>query len=563
MKRAISSFLFALTFAAGLHAEKHALLIGISVYNQESGVPALDGPRHDVEALRGLLTSSMGFPEDNVKVLQDQDATFVRILSELNGLKKRVKPGDYVVFYYSGHGTSYGDPAARTWGLDPNTGAILPWDIKVGTPDEVRAKLILGKQHLRPVFSALDSVATVFAIFDTCYSADAAKSIRVQRTRYVPLGLLAGGASRGLRSVNDLDADLATMAARQDPTPFPYHQVISLAAAGKFQPACDISAEDVRRHPELTFDHQPHGVLTDALMRGMKGAADKNRDGVVTHDELYSYLLEASVNWSHRPVLQASADAKGILKGAAFQAVRPPAPDRQQQKETGKFTEICIKAEQLRPEVVARITGIAGVKVSDSCGSGLIVRPANAGGFDLFQASGIAINSDALPEDKLLARIAAEPEVQQLLNLGSEQKMNLDLRIKPDDKSVYTGGSPIGFEVRTNEPAFLLMLNIDTTGAVTVVYPYQMLILRNQANQFEPIGAGGQVSAPFGIEYMKLFAFREKPAGLEKWNATGDDKPITVEPGSAKFRELMQMVRAGKPVAETRTRLVTAPGLGN
>src|SRR5215471_20132558 len=106
MNRAILSSLLSLTFAAALHAEKHALLIGISVYNPESGVPSLDGPRNDLAAVRDLLTGPMGFRNDNVVVLQDEKATFARILGELDGLKKRVKPGDYVVFYYSGHGTS-------------------------------------------------------------------------------------------------------------------------------------------------------------------------------------------------------------------------------------------------------------------------------------------------------------------------------------------------------------------------------------------------------------------------------------------------------------------------
>jgi hypothetical protein len=561
MNRAILSSLLSLTFAAALHAEKHALLIGISVYNPESGVPSLDGPRHDLAAFRDLLTGPMGFRNENVVVLQDDKATYSRILTELDGLKKRVKPGDYVVFYYSGHGTSYGDPAARTWGLDPNTGALLPYDIKIGSPDEVRSRLLTGKQHLRPVFSALDEIATVFAIFDTCYSADAAKSIRVQRTRYVSPSLLVRGAARGLRSVNDLDADLATMALRQDTAPYPYRQVISLAAAGKFQPACDISAEDVRRRPELTFDHQPHGVLTDALIRGMKGAADKNHDGFVSHDELYSFLLETSVNWSHRPVLQASAGAAPLLKGAAFQPATRSTPAAES-KEAAKSSNICVKTERLTPELNERISRIPGIQVSDACTDGLIARPANGGGFDLFQATGIAINNEPFPQDRLLARISAEPEVQELLNLTSEERFNLDLRLKPDDKSVYTPGTPLSFEVRTGQPAYLLLLNIDITGAVTVVYPFHE-IAKTEANAYKSVGDGGQIQAPYGIEYMKLFAFREKPAGLEKWNAPVGQEGITVEPGSAKLRELMRMIRAGKPGSDTRLRLVTAPGIRN
>jgi hypothetical protein len=294
----------------------------------------------------------------------------------------------------------------------------------------------------------------------------------------------------------------------------------------------------------------------------MKGAADKNHDGFVSHDELYSFLLETSVNWSHRPVLQASAGAATLLKGAAFQPATRSTP-AVESKEAATSASVCIKTERLTSELNERISRIPGIHVSDACMDGLIARPANGGGFDLFQATGIAINNEPFPQDKLLARISAEPEVQELLNLASDQRFNLDLRLKPDDKSVYTPGTPLSFEVRTEQSAYLLLLNIDITGAVTVVYPFHMEIAKREANAYNSVGAGGQVQAPYGIEYMKLFAFREKPAGLEKWNASGDEKEITVEPGSAKLRELMRMIRAGKPGADTRLRLVTAPGIRN
>jgi hypothetical protein len=560
MKLAILISYVLLTLCSSLRAEKHALLIGISNYNPSSNVPNLDGPKYDISALRELLTAKFGFPAANVKVLQDDNATFDHILAELNNLKNRVKPGDYVLFYYSGHGTSFGDPAARTWGLDPNTGALIPYDIHIGTAAEVRAKLIVGKEHLRPIFTALDSVATVLAIFDTCYSADAAKSIRVQRSRYVSPSQLITGSTRAVRSTDDLDADAQTMAAHQDQSPYPYRHVISLAAAGKFQPAGDISLEDLRRSPNLTFDHQPHGVMTNALLAGLSGAADKNHDGVVSHDELYSYLLESSVNWSHKPVLQAAPDAGNLLAKAAL------APDRSTAvaADAAAAPDVCVAAQGIDAEMVARLKTLHRIHLADNCAAGLLVRPAKDGGFDLYQASGVAITEQASTADQLLARVAAEPDVQDLLNLSFHQSFNVDLRMAPDDRSVYTDGATLTFTARTEAPAHLLLLNIDITGAVTVVYPFHEATGSQEAGVYHQLGKPDPITPPFGIEYMKLFAFSEKPADLDHWKTADNEGFKVLEPGSAEFRRLMLMLRSlPAKSAETRLRLVTAPGKTN
>jgi uncharacterized caspase-like protein len=541
--------LCALSLVPLLRAEKHALLIGIAQY-KDTTLPALDGPEYDVASMKKLLIDKLGFPEKNVAVLLNSKADHDGIIKALATLNRNVKPGDYVVFYYSGHGTSYGDKAAGTWGLDPNTGALLPYDIEPGSGEQVHAKLIIGKDHLRPVFLDMDQRATVYAIFDTCYSADAAKAVKAAKSRYIPPNQLTRSAKSP--TSNDLDADTAMVVERQDKSDYPYKNVISLAAAGKFQKAEDISRAELGTRK--TVDGNPHGQFTNALLEGMSGAADKDHDGIITHDELYSFLQEKSLKWSHTPVQQYSKDAGALLASPAFLASKRGTTP----VETASGPRpVFVKAEEIPAALAERIRKLPRVKFNEGEQFDLLVKRAE-GGFDLFQSGGAAINDAVYKPDALLERIAAEPDVQDLLNLSYQQTFNAALRMTPDDQSVWFQGQRFTFSARTDQPAYFLLLNIDVTGAVGVVYPYgDDKIERMTAGDFHPLGGESEVGTTYGVEYMKLVAFTDKPADYEHWLVSAKEKPLVLTPGSAEFRRLMKMLRAGN--AETRQRVLTAP----
>jgi uncharacterized caspase-like protein len=59
-----------------------------------------------------------------------------------------------------------------------------------------------------------------------------------------------------------------------------------------------------------------HGIFTYYLIQGLKGAADLNRDGIVTLQELYGYVEQQvsaksrAVGGNQHPVM------KGVLEGA-------------------------------------------------------------------------------------------------------------------------------------------------------------------------------------------------------------------------------------------------------
>jgi hypothetical protein len=195
----------------------------------------------------------------------------------------------------------------------------------------------------------------------------------------------------------------------------------------------------------------------------------------------------------------------------------------------------------------------------------LIVRAAApAGRFDLYLASGLAISQDSLTADQLVSRVEAEPSVRDLLDLKFPNPFNIGLRVFPADRGVYFKGDEMRMEAKTSEPAYLFLLDIDISGAVTVVAPFaeSAAPLFNSA-EFKQLGGVSKADSPFGVEYLKLFAFKQKPRGLDEWVVKpdpGHEVPITVTPGSPEFQRLIQMLQSAPPATgETRMSIVTAP----
>ena len=99
---------FGLAGTAFAKAQKHALLIGISDYST-SGLSSLPGAVNDIKATSKVLQENLGFQEDNIVALLDEQATHTAVIAALKKLDKRVEPGDFVYIHYSGHGSHVPD----------------------------------------------------------------------------------------------------------------------------------------------------------------------------------------------------------------------------------------------------------------------------------------------------------------------------------------------------------------------------------------------------------------------------------------------------------------------
>ncbi|MBN3948557.1 MAG: caspase family protein [Nostoc sp. NMS7] len=142
---------------------KLALLIGI---NQYPKIPALSGCLTDVELQRELLIHRFGFQGSDILTLTEEEASREFIEAAFSDhLSKQAKPGDLVVFHFSG----YGSRVKLETSPDTMPNALVPANVRKKPQDEKIVNYILEETLLL----LLRSLPThqVTAVLDTSYYA--------------------------------------------------------------------------------------------------------------------------------------------------------------------------------------------------------------------------------------------------------------------------------------------------------------------------------------------------------------------------------------------------------
>ena len=137
------------------HASRHALIIGVGEYSV-NGITSLPGVKYDVQSATQIAVA-MGIAEGNITYLRDSGATAENIRQALSAIEKRMRQGDRVFVYFSGHGTRWVDSQT-----DPNacTEALYASDGQVLTNREMSSLL-------KPISSKADKL---MVFYDACHS---------------------------------------------------------------------------------------------------------------------------------------------------------------------------------------------------------------------------------------------------------------------------------------------------------------------------------------------------------------------------------------------------------
>ncbi len=174
----------AISFSTNVQAQsRRALLIGINTYAPPDGATSavsrkwkdLEGAANDVDAFRAILTERFSF--EDIRVLQNRDATRDAILGGITALVEASQAGDIVVFYYAGHGSQVRNTGSLE--QDKLDETIVPADSWAGAQD-------IRDKELRDAFNALIARgANVTLIFDSCHSGSITRGLPSGRTRYI------------------------------------------------------------------------------------------------------------------------------------------------------------------------------------------------------------------------------------------------------------------------------------------------------------------------------------------------------------------------------------------
>ena len=214
----------------------YAVVIGIERYRQN--VPNADYAVHDAEVMKQYLTKRFGYPEENIALLLNQQATKSDLEKYLERwLQDRVEKDGTVFIYYSGHGA----PNTKT-----SEGHLLPYDGDPTFLDSTSYSLKRLYEHLGTL-----PARQVIVVIDSCFSGSGGRSVT----------------AKGLRPV---------VLTQDPPVPTAGKMVVLTASAGN-----QVSG---------TFDSKQHGLLTYFLLKGLQGSADQNNDGHITLHELYAYV---------------------------------------------------------------------------------------------------------------------------------------------------------------------------------------------------------------------------------------------------------------------------------
>ena len=264
-------------------AENRALLIGASGYPSHIG--PLRGPSNDVRAIFALL-AERGFRTENVRVLADGlpedfakpaavscakgDGTacpvYENILRGIADLVAAARQGDYVVLYFSGHGTQIPDLVRRDE-PDGLTEGFVPldvgrWDAKQRTVHNLLTDDTIG--------DAIEKIrakgAFVWAIIDTCHAGDMVR------------GATSYGVPR-LVSGNVLGIPEQAFADARKPSPSRKGSSLNLLKAGRADGLVGFyAAQSDQLALELGFEERDAsgkpaqlvmGALTNALRRAL------------------------------------------------------------------------------------------------------------------------------------------------------------------------------------------------------------------------------------------------------------------------------------------------------
>lgn len=206
-----------------------AVVVGVAAYDH---MPALRYTDDDAYRFYAFLKSLEGgaLPDEQVRILIDEDATRLNVLGTLQEIFDLAGANDLVIFYFSGHGLN---------------GSFLPIDFdgynnKIAH-DEIAAMFNKSKARYKLI------------IADACHSG----SLIAMRSGTGEMGLLQ------------------------------YYQVLSKAVSGT---ALLMSSKADETSLESAGLRQ--GVFSHFLIRGLKGEADKNRDKIVTVQELHDFVYE-------------------------------------------------------------------------------------------------------------------------------------------------------------------------------------------------------------------------------------------------------------------------------
>jgi|GEM_PF-2404952 len=242
--------------------KKWAVIIGIEDYRKAVSVQYA---KRDAQTVKKYFNKLMGVPEYNIFHLENNEATLgeVRVILQ-DKLQGRVKEGDTVYFYFSGHGipTNEGDTYLLLHDSDPASPRLTAYKV-----EDIYRDLGMTKADNSYLF------------IDSCFAGGTSRGEEVES--------LLEGSRPGLMRVKD--------------------------EALKYDNLKVFNATDTNQLSN-SYQDQAYGLFTYYLLKGLGGDADNDKDRNINVEELKEYL-EENVSEKSRVLYGESRYQKPTFKG--------------------------------------------------------------------------------------------------------------------------------------------------------------------------------------------------------------------------------------------------------
>jgi Caspase domain/Domain of unknown function (DUF4384) len=514
MMSRVSALLLCLLVSSGAAARNVALLVAVGQFRDPSLKSfELRGPAIDIDAVQQTLTGQWGFAPGDVVALRDQEATHERILAEISALEKRTSSGDTVLIYFSGHGTS-ANADDNSFDLPYATGAWVPYDLDYSSLPAAKLTLVVGRRDLVPRLKRLDEGGRwVVVVSDSCYSGQVVRSFgqTFSQTRFLPLN------SRDLGVAHVA----APISARPQPPPYPYQHVLLLSGASDSETGADISTPQALQQAP-TLDGKYHGAFTDAFLRLLKGQLLPGAFNYAQAREAMNSFLEHRNFAQHPQLLPGIGEDPQDVGSNSFLGMNAIAmPNTETVAPVAAVPVVSrdmlkVRLENVSAILRAKIAAIAGVIMVDSAGD-LVLRQ-SGDQVQLLGPAGDPVVSTTASDPNLLRRIAAQAWISKTVPAGID-KLGLRADTAPGSRgNTYVQCESFVFEVRLQKPAFVMLLDLDSQGYLTVLYPAGPLERRIVPSGVATAIPGADpkdhivVTPPFGTDLVTVMAFEKQPA---------------------------------------------------
>ena len=228
-----------------------ALVVGVSRYKfHEGGLNDLEYAHADSRSIADFLKTRAGFRDADISYLENENATVENVRAAVDLFLDRARENDLVFLFVASHGTQ--DP------FDPKNLYLVLHDSKVTN----MSRTALNMSELQTLFSTRLRAKRMVILIDACHSG----------------GVDAAEPMSGARQLE-----------RNENNTFNVYAEKLFSGEGRAL----LTSSDVN---EISQEGKKwgggHGVFTWAVLEGLGGVADVNRDHVVTTGELFDFVSD-------------------------------------------------------------------------------------------------------------------------------------------------------------------------------------------------------------------------------------------------------------------------------